>query len=360
MTSTQTVAPSALATMNEQVVDSILVFLDLEDVFTVASTSRGMRNALLESSIYWRHVNIHNTSSSCLRRLIPFAPRIRHLTLQKSNASEEAWIHFARHTKDVRVLDVSGSKHFTETALAAFADCNSSTLSEVYADNCVYVESLASLAQCAAGLRTLSFNRCRLLLTSDVLDLIGQTPYLHVLNLKGCPKINPVSILSVVFASCLQLRTLALGGSGRFMKDTNQQLSAAFSQDNMLALESLDISCSNPFGSRSPLSDDGLLPLLRSAPYLKALYLKGHSNLSRAVLDTLPRGLKILDLTGCTQLTANVEALSELKQLEELVMYSCPNVTDTTLHVLKGSNTNLIKVDFDRCSVSSHDQQVFA
>ncbi|KAF0696265.1 Aste57867_12963 [Aphanomyces stellatus] len=337
----------SLGAMVDEVLDNTVSFLPLDDVLTLTTTSSTIRASLRGASSYWQHVDLPSANSSALRRLIPFATLIQHLTCRKSTATEEAWIHFASHTRSLRVLDVSGSKSFTDVALAAFVDCNTASLVEIHADNCVYIESIAPLIQCAPRLRTLSLNRCRQLVSADMTALLCNTRSLGILNLKGLPKVDPVAIITTTVSSCPDLKVLALGGSGRFSKDSNMHLSAAFNQDVTLQLECLDISCSNPFGSRSPLGDDGLLPLLHAAPNLKELHLKGHSNLSRAVLEAVPRGLKALDLTGCAQLSVSLDALAQLTSLEALVLYACPNVPDTIVQSLKVANANLTHVDMD-------------
>ncbi|RHY96201.1 hypothetical protein DYB35_002847 [Aphanomyces astaci] len=352
--------PLPLAAMQDEMLNAVLAFLSLDEVISLACASKTLRAGLHAASIdFWRHLELADATSTSLRQLVPFAKHIQTLTCMKSTASEEVWIHFACHTQLLQVLNVAGSKHFTDVALASFVDSNAASLVEVHADNCAYIATTLSLAKCTPRLRVLSFNRCRQLTTNDMIGLVVNAPQLTVLNLKGCPHINPVAVLTSVASNCPQLHTLTLGGSGRFAKDTNLHLASAFNSfTTSLALECLDLSCSNPFGSRSPLSNDGLVPVLRSSPRLKALYLKGHSNLTRDVLDAMPRGLTTLDLTGCTQLASDLNALADLKSLEQLVMLWCPNVDVAALQLLQDTNANLTKVDVEATVVAESTTQL--
>ncbi|ETW10172.1 hypothetical protein H310_00542 [Aphanomyces invadans] len=345
MTATRSSSP--LPALQEEMLNAMLLFLPLDDALSMARTSNTLRDGLHAASTYWTHVTLTEATSTMLKQLVPFAKHIRRLTCIKSTASEEAWIHFACHTKHLEVLNVAGSKHFSHVALTAFAELNSSSLVEVYADNCAYIANTSALKNCAAQLRVLSLSRCRQLTTADIVTLVQEAPKLTVLNLKGCPHISPVDVLTSATSCCPQLQTLTLGGSGRFVKDVNLHLTTAFGSTRSLSLEYLDLSCSNPFGSRSPLSNEGLEPLLRSAPMLKELSLKGHSNLTRDVFEAMPKGLTSLDLTGCTRLALDLNALGNFQALEQLTVLLCPNVDVTSVQHLQDSNANLTKVDIE-------------
>ncbi|RHY33627.1 hypothetical protein DYB32_001490 [Aphanomyces invadans] len=256
--------------------NAMLLFLPLDDALSMARTSNTLRDGLHAASTYWTHVTLTEATSTMLKQLVPFAKHIRRLTCIKSTASEEAWIHFACHTKHLEVLNVAGSKHFSHVALTAFAELNSSSLVEVYADNCAYIANTSALKNCAAQLRVLSLSRCRQLTTADIVTLVQEAPKLTVLNLKGCPH-----------------------------------------------------------------------PLLRSAPMLKELSLKGHSNLTRDVFEAMPKGLTSLDLTGCTRLAPDLNALGNFQALEQLTVLLCPNVDVTSVQHLQDSNANLTKVDIE-------------
>ncbi|OQR98407.1 hypothetical protein ACHHYP_08642 [Achlya hypogyna] len=340
-----------LATVNDDLLNAVTCFLSIEDVLAAAKTSRAMHRSILEHTTYWRDLELEFATSELLLELLPFTAALRRLRFHKSSASTEVWLSLAERTSGLTVLDVSGSKYVTDDVFRLFCSRNRATLQHIAADNCSWISSLAPLAPFAGQLRSLSFNRCRQLVTNDVLAIATEAPLLEVLELKGNPKVNPSPVITTTLAACPRLTVLTLGGSGRFTKDINHEFIGAFEKRNQaLALECLDLSCSNPFGSRSPLADDGLLALLNLCPQLQALYLKGQSNLSSALLSNLPSGLRRLDVTGCSLLTTNLAALAQLPLLEELVLYACDNVTDDDLRRLRESNARLVKVDVEGCT----------
>jgi len=241
-------------------------------------------------------------------------------------------------------------------------------LNSICASNCLSIsdealEHIAIVASCSS-LEHIVLNRCRQITTNGVLGVINNAPNLQSLRVKGCPKVNPSAIISIIFQKCQYLSSLMLGASGWYNAEINtafqNALIAVEGNQGACFLECLDISCGNPFGSRSPLSAEALGPFLAQCHSLKHLYLKGHAALSSNVLGALPIDIKTLDLTGCSQICANLTLLSTLTSLEELIMYACPNVTDTVIHSLKETNMNLKTVDVEGCQVSHEARQLFA
>ncbi|EQC27855.1 hypothetical protein SDRG_14435 [Saprolegnia diclina VS20] len=351
-----------LATVNDDLLNAVTGFLAVEDVLAAAATSRAMFRSIHDHTTYWRDLELQGATSELLQRLVPFASVMRCVRFRKSTASTDAWLAFAQHTRDLIVLDVSGSKYVTDDVFRIFCARSAATLREVAADNCSWISTLAPMLPFAPSLRALSFNRCRQLVTGDVLDVVVLAPHLVSLELKGNPKVSQSTVVMTAIATCPQLKVLTLGGSGRYTKDVNAEFIQAFSTQNQaIALECLDLSCSNPFGSRSPLADDGLVPLLQLCPNMQALYLKGQSNLSSHIFSALPPRIKTLDVTGCALVTANLDGLACLPFLEELVLYACNNVTDDALLRLKVTHPHLVKVDVEGCTaVSAEVRDLFS
>ncbi|OQS07624.1 hypothetical protein THRCLA_00393 [Thraustotheca clavata] len=341
---------SSLAIVNDDLLNAVTSFLSVEDVLAVGQTSRGMRISIRDHTNYWSNLELMGATTGLLMRLLPFVSAMRCVRILKSSASTEAWIHFAKSTQLLTVINISGSKYVTDDVFELFCERNSSTLMDVSADNCSWISTLSPLLPFAKSLRAMSFNRCRQLLTNDILEVVQNAPNLVSLELKGNPKVSPPAIVTTALAYCPTLKVLTLGGSGRYTKDVNLDFYQAFTQQNQsYPLECLDLSCSNPFGSRSPLADEGLIPLLNLCPNLNSLFIKGHSNLSGVILTVLPPNLVQLDISGCSQITSNLSGIIGLAKLEVLIMYACENITDNIMYTLKQTNPNLIKVDVEAC-----------
>ena len=197
--------------------------------------------------------------------------------------------------RSIRVLDLSGSKHFSNESLLLLLQDGGGILQRVYLNGCTQVNELGLMGLRRTGKTSMDMIRLDLsntVISSPALCWISEgCKRLAHLNLSGCKQITDSALLYVAAQGVMPLRSLSLAGCSEL---TDYGMVALLESSACCGLRSLDVS------SCIFLGDDSLHALAKSCPRLKHLILAGvtkYTDLSLNLLGQMCKGLLTIDLS---------------------------------------------------------------